>query len=282
MVLYLMNIYESIIKNSNIIMFIVNPDGIVIDTNRYTRELLEDNSIEGKYFYSLVNEHSVVDIRAILLQKQGSHLETDLKMRCGRMQPALLNISVIDNFMFIIGFTKDHGAEETGLFISPEDKNEIVENENKEKWQLDNIDPVTGLFNKGYFIRVFRHFYDKAIRTGANIGIICFDVQGFDSILNNQGEDKANSILRGFSQVILKSVRGTDFVVRYDNRFVLLVNNGNEDVLKKISDRIRNEAYKNVGVFINAAQVSTANDSMDDGRELIKMVFEKIENLLEP
>jgi diguanylate cyclase (GGDEF)-like protein len=275
-----LDVYESILKNTATIFLIVNPDGIIIDTNRYTMDILDDSSLVGKYFYALVDKNTETSIRSTLFYKEDICLDSNFKTRYGMLQPASVNISIISGFLIIMGFVKcgkDTGIIGTDDIVISNMRSEAQEYENKRSWQVRNIDPLTGLYTKEFLKYIFEIQYNKALSTGGNDGIICFDIDNLSEIEDEYGEDKANRIMVGFSQVMLTSTRSTDYCIRYDNKFLLLVNNINRDNMKKISERITNAADKNLGVAVKSGIACTMDNNISDKWDLIKLAYENVD-----
>lgn len=274
-----MNVYESVLKNSNILMFIVNSEGIITEVNRYTDGLF-GAGIEGKYFYSLIDGRSQVRIQSIIRQRESKVIEAELKEIYGPAHHALLNISIMDDLLFIIGVVNDRdesGAQSGQIYVN--ETGEELQYEDKRQWQLKNIDPVTGLYNKQFFELIFQSLNNKAVNGRGNVGIICFDIAGFEDVLNNYGQNKVNSMLMGFAQVILTSIRSTDYAARYDDKFLVLIPDTSRGALKGISERIKDKAKKSLDISLNARWIYSMGEDIKESSQIAKFVYEKIDEL---
>jgi diguanylate cyclase (GGDEF)-like protein len=111
------------------------------------------------------------------------------------------------------------------------------------------VDPLTQSFNRRYMDRLMEKELSRAARLNTRIAFLMIDVDDFKSVNTRFGHIVGDTILREVADVIRKSVRASDTVVRYggDEFLVVLadaVELDAERVIIRIEHRVRdwNEA----------------------------------------
>ena len=287
-----MNIYENIVKQCNIIVFIINSEGIIVDTNVYTMALLDRYDISGQSFYSFFDDMSALKIKSCLMSEYFESMEVNLLMSNKDMKLVTMIFNKINNYTIALGVSKVQKTENlsrqlqeiNSRMVILENKDTLNSNglsneHDKRMWQLNNIDPLTGLYNRNFFDSIFESHYNNVLQSGENIGIICLNIKDIGSIINEYGQQKANSIMAGFSQIILTSIRSTDYAIKYNNNFLVVVTNTNREVLKKVSQRISSGAYENLSVSLDIGIACTIDSKVLDKWDLIKEAYDNIDDL---
>ena len=106
------------------------------------------------------------------------------------------------------------------------------------------VDPLTQSFNRRYLDRLMEKEINRAGRNGTQIAFLMIDVDEFKSVNTRFGHIVGDTILREVADVIRKSVRASDTVVRYggDEFLVILteaVEFDAERVIARIEQRVR-------------------------------------------
>lgn len=277
-----MDIYREMVKQSNVIFFYITAEGIITDSNSYTMELLKMPYIEGANFYSFLDDTSSYRIKGSMYSLRDT-IEVNLMALDGALIKADIIINSQDGSIFILGMPGIQEETDGSLPGQPSGecikiKNVIYssseEENDKREWQVSNIDPLTGLFNKEFFKRVFERQLKTAEQVGENVGIVLIDIDDFGLINSKYGRLKGDSILTGFSQVIYSYIRSTDFAVRYDSDcFLLLLSNIKSKMLPLVADRVRENVQKRLGVSISAGCTCTESAKTMEAEELIKITF---------
>jgi diguanylate cyclase (GGDEF)-like protein len=111
------------------------------------------------------------------------------------------------------------------------------------------VDPLTQCFNRRYMDHLMKRELERAARLKTQIAFLMIDVDDFKSVNTRFGHIVGDTVLREVADVIRKSVRASDTVVRYggDEFLVVLaeaVELDAERVLIRIEHRVRewNEA----------------------------------------
>lgn len=282
-----MDIYHEMMRQSNVIFFYITANGIITDSNPYTMKLLKMPYIEGTNFYSFVDDTSKFLIKMGLSSGISDNIDINLLSLDGAIIKASITINDQDGSIFILGMPKTWGNGSVvriyqpsgdGVIIrNPEDYSNSTEERDKREWQVNNIDPLTGLFNRKFFRRVFEKQLKTAEQIKENIGIVAMDIDDFGLINSKYGRLKGDSILCGFSQVIYSYIRSTDFAVRYDGDcFLLLLTNIKSKMLTLVAERVRESVQKKLGVSISAGCACTDSAKTMDPDELIRTAFDAL------
>jgi diguanylate cyclase (GGDEF)-like protein len=90
-------------------------------------------------------------------------------------------------------------------------------------------DPMTGLFNRGYFDTLFDFEIERARRYKRRFSLVIVDADHFKRINDTHGHPTGDAVLRALARALRYSVRHSDVVVRYGGEeFVLLLHETGE------------------------------------------------------
>ncbi len=88
-------------------------------------------------------------------------------------------------------------------------------------------DPLTGLFNYGYFIRALEREISRADRYGGAVTLVMLDVDHFKLFNDQYGHEKGNEALKVVAATLKREKRQSDVAARYGGEeFVLLLPEG--------------------------------------------------------
>ena len=131
-------------------------------------------------------------------------------------------------------------------------------------------DALTGVYNRRYFNDVLEHEVLRATRYDHPIGLLMIDVNDFKEINDSRGHQVGDLVLQAIAEILVASVRETDFIVRYggDEFLVVLAETGEETELaaKRISSEVgasevlRNLAGQPVTLSVGAVAWSPESD----------------------
>lgn len=130
-----------------------------------------------------------------------------------------------------------------------------LESQNKQLKEQVFYDPLTSLYNRRYFDKVFQNEIKRACRCGNPIGVIFVDVDWFKQLNDTYGHQFGDAVLTGLGRIIGQSVRSTDIPARFGGEeFVLLAVDASEAGLKSLAERIRqaveSETFEHGGIVV--------------------------------
>lgn len=148
-------------------------------------------------------------------------------------------------------------------------------------------DPLTGLNN-----RMYLYFYLENKLKGfnnSNISLAVIDIDDFKQINDKYGHLEGDKALVRVANIIMNSIRQSDFVVRWGGEeFVVVLNDADKDKAYQISERIRgkiemqpfnynNEEYKlTVSIGIKTTDIKmTVNEMIYEADKLLYKAKEK-------
>jgi len=107
-----------------------------------------------------------------------------------------------------------------------------VENLTNEVFKLAALDQLTGLYNRRSGEQRLAEEIHRAERHGRPLTVLLIDLDGLKQINDEWGHAAGDAVLRGFSERLLKAVRGSDLAVRIggDEFMVLLPECRTEEV----------------------------------------------------
>lgn len=101
-------------------------------------------------------------------------------------------------------------------------------------------DNLTGLYNDNYFLQRINEEFLRAKRYKNDLSIVLLDVDYFQKMQNEYGNQAGEYILMKIANVILNNTRNSDIIFRIrDNRFGVILPNTDETGAFKEAERIR-------------------------------------------
>ncbi len=145
-----------------------------------------------------------------------------------------------------------------------------------------NKDYLTGCYNRRYLYDAGLKMYYSLKRLEKDVSIAIFDLDHFKRLNDTYGHHAGDAVLKHFASVLQKSIRGSDFAVRYGGEeFLLFLGSCNKEMAKRIvEERIRSEV-KSSTISYGEEQISYdfscgICDSADTFENLIKKADEKL------
>lgn len=141
------------------------------------------------------------------------------------------------------------GKVDEGLIKKEEMFTIIARDSTAKDLRIDRIrdeaktDPLTGVFNKGAFLKEF----DRNIESGKQFGFLIFDIDHFKNINDTHGHFVGDKVLVQFVHTLSSNVRQTrpeegknDFIARYGGEeFVLITDIEDEATLRELAEKLR-------------------------------------------
>jgi two-component system, cell cycle response regulator len=102
---------------------------------------------------------------------------------------------------------------------------------------LSMHDPLTGLYNRGYFDEEMKRLENGR---GSPVSIIMADLDGLKKINDTQGHGTGDRLIRDAADILRRSVRSSDVVARMGgDEFALILPNTDIASARKVVERIR-------------------------------------------
>lgn len=98
-----------------------------------------------------------------------------------------------------------------------------LESKTRELEEKSNRDALTGLYNRAFFDQSIQNEFDFATTNGTPLTIAFIDLDHFKSINDTHGHQTGDEILKGTSQLLLKSTRYGDIAARYGGEEFVLI-----------------------------------------------------------
>lgn len=151
-----------------------------------------------------------------------------------------------DSFIDAARFRSGNNQEQ--FFESVDRLNEDV---SKASWFISTIvdqaleidtgtDSLTRLFNRRYLDTICRRHTDISMKQGHPFSILMIDIDHFKQVNDSYGHDAGDSVLKQFSELLLLSVRTSDFIFRTGGEeFLVILGNANKESAYFIAEKIR-------------------------------------------
>ena len=110
-------------------------------------------------------------------------------------------------------------------------------------------DALTGLHNRRFLQECAESLVAGAMRRGKNIGLIMGDLDFFKQVNDIYGHNTGDAVLKETAQILKKSVRAADLVIRFGGEEFLIVlmdvaPGESAGIAEKIRDKIENTKFK--------------------------------------
>lgn len=105
---------------------------------------------------------------------------------------------------------------------------------------LATLDPLTGLYNRGFGVKRLHEEYTRAVRSDAPLGIIIFDIDDFKKINDTYGHMVGDRVLMSVAKSARSMLREGDMLIRYGGEeFMVVLPGASLFDVGQISERIR-------------------------------------------
>ena len=134
---------------------------------------------------------------------------------------------------------KDQNNEINSVIWLPVD---ITQRKNLEE-QVKNLserDPLTGAFNRNYFLQIFKKGFSISKRYKNKLSILHIDIDNFKKINDTYGQDGGDAVLKRFVTFCDATLRDSDLFARYSGgAFIVMLSNTPSLGAAIIAERIR-------------------------------------------
>ncbi len=149
----------------------------------------------------------------------------------GRRLPENTPVRVAD------GDRLQFGATVVVKFIRPDPCEEQFQ---REMFERTVRDPLTGLFNRAYFLAQFGPLADRSGLKGLGMAVLMLDIDHFKRINDAHGHDVGDQVLREVAAVLRQATRSDDLVARHGGEeFVVALPVAAPDQATERAERVR-------------------------------------------
>ncbi len=129
------------------------------------------------------------------------------------------------------------GANVIVKFIRPDPCEERFQ---REMFERTVRDPLTGLYNRAFFLAQFGPLADRSGLKGLGIAVLMLDIDHFKRINDTHGHDVGDAVLREVAGVLRQATRADDLVARYGGEeFVVALPVAAPDQATDRAERVR-------------------------------------------
>ncbi|HRY28847.1 MAG TPA: diguanylate cyclase [Elusimicrobiota bacterium] len=154
-----------------------------------------------------------------------------------------------------------------GLLLAPRIMNS---NDYRQTVKMARTDPLTGLYNRRYFIDQTNRFLEAANRLKAPVTLMMTDLDHFKQFNDQNGHQAGDLILQEVARLVRGCVRNSDIVARYGgDEMALLLPKANRVDAVAVAEKIRVAIEENchemgITISIGIAQYPDDATSRDD------------------
>ncbi len=103
-----------------------------------------------------------------------------------------------------------------------------------------NVDPLTGVFNRKYFIEMMKSELGRSRRHRYTIACLMIDIDNFKTVNDSLGHSVGDHLLKELAQRLNQHMRGYDFTSRYGgDEFVVLLPQSSKGGSLALAERLR-------------------------------------------
>lgn len=156
-------------------------------------------------------------------------------------------------------------------------KNRELKRANDKIAEMARTDYLTGLFNRSYFQKRFKEFFDSIELNNEELTVLLADLDYFKKVNDDYGHDIGDKVLKMFGSVIKKKCRKNDLAARFGGEeFILLLPKTSEQEAQQLAKRFREEII-NYNIlpgsdYITFSAGIAMNKKSDSQEDLLKRV----------
>lgn len=147
------------------------------------------------------------------------------------------------------------------------------------KW-LSITDPLTGLYNRRYFIEQIELEFKRAKRYNRDLSLLMLDIDHFKSVNDNYGHQVGDIVLRKISSIIINQLRDSDLAFRYGGEeFMVILPETKPDDAMNVAKRMKQEIMETEHSYRNMAFKVTASIGIVSIKDMLGK-FETVDDII--
>jgi diguanylate cyclase (GGDEF)-like protein len=116
---------------------------------------------------------------------------------------------------------------------------------NKELEKLANIDSLTGIYNRGFFLNIATKYFDVAKRNKTLLYVVSFDLDYFKMVNDTYGHAMGDEVLKAFTRITSMYMRNSDVFGRIGGEeFMACIQNSNDEGILIFTHKIKDAIEK--------------------------------------
>jgi len=148
--------------------------------------------------------------------------------------------------------------------------------------ELAEKDPLTGLYNRRYFDRVFQAEAKNAVQSGQILTLILVDCDKFKQVNDTHGHDIGDRVLKQLASVMKEIIRnGRDTPFRFGgDEFGIILPQADASAARRVASRLEETylASERYGTTLSISAVSADINDRDTITEQIRKIIKTADN----
>ncbi|MDH5634064.1 MAG: diguanylate cyclase [Gammaproteobacteria bacterium] len=177
----------------------------------------------------------------------GFHREVEAVTKSGEKVPVELAVAEmrIDGEIYFTGVLRDI-SERVRLRDALQKMNQELFDSNRALKTRNELDALTGLYNRGYFDQIIQSEVRRADRQGQFLSLIMLDVDHFKKYNDHYGHPEGDKCLKALAACLAQCFkRDGDVSARYGGEeFVVILPGTKREVAEKLSEKLRRAVYE--------------------------------------
>lgn len=147
------------------------------------------------------------------------------------------------------------------------------------------VDPLTQVANREGFLTTGRKVFDTSHKSGETISLVRFDIDDFDELRSQFGDNISDHILIWISNILLKKIRKQDTIGQLGRgQFAVLTSSSGRVETAVMCDRIRagvsakpfEEQGQSISVSLSIGLATVGHDAVNSIEELIDIASQRV------
>ncbi len=133
-------------------------------------------------------------------------------------------------------------SEIVSLVLGLSRKIEDIKSKSADFFKKLMVDGLTGAYTRSYFDEFVEKMVSYSRRKGDDVSVVMMDIDNLKIVNDNYGHLEGDKLLKDFSNIVMKSIRNTDFLIRFGgDEFLLILPGSDESSAESIMRRILEE-----------------------------------------